>query len=533
MAGGNRFRRLQRAAVFADVGHVVCQAPMRAAEIRARKSWKTPSVYPATLLLLLTGGWRQRRAEVMQFVCHFWAALAACVCGLSLGSQSASAEVQLTVPSGDKVKQFDKPRDLAKDAGFARGMAYGMADYEQEASGKKLKLFQRLLSTLPREGATVVEVGMGSFPNAVYFGSEENAPRGMDLVGVDPNDSMELSMESFARESAQRAGLTEPGKKNSLRIVHGVAEALPLPSQCADAVVCTLTLCSVLDPAGAVAEIRRILKPGGKFLFHEHVLSETDSGLASQQKLFTPYQVIRAGGFRSVDAEYFDLKGFEFLNPTVEGSDKAVMSFKEQHMKNNPEDQQEAARSFNERQDRLPPIVAYFSRLGKLEKLEVSEVPKEAKLEKLVEQATLPQFAIISSLSPVIGGKQAELICSAYGLVQPVTSKTLQDYAASVLKMTLDPQQPEQLVPVLKQYAQSSSSPLIVLHGFPSAEADTAAFVTEFGQPKVVVNVECDDEFLEEEYKGLHEDEDTDPEVLANKMQGERAALTSMVQTFE
>ncbi|CAE8667959.1 unnamed protein product [Polarella glacialis] len=354
MAGGNRFRRFQRAAV----GTVLCVFAAGCLLPGGSLSWASgirrcgpcglpgthegsrnqgPEELEDTLSVSCNSASASdrrlaatlSRSDAVRLPLLGAAALAACVCDLSLGSQSASAEVQLTVPSGDKVKQFDKPRDLAKDAGFARGMAYGMADYEQEASGKKLKLFQRLLSTLPREGATVVEVGMGSFPNAVYFGSE-NAPRGMDLVGVDPNDSME----SFARESAQRAGLTEPGKKNSLRIVHGVAEALPLPSQCADAVVCTLTLCSVLDPARAVAEIRRILKPGGKFLFHEHVLSETDSGLASQQKLFTPYQVqradgchldretlkvIRSGGFRSVDAEYFDLKGFEFLNPTVEG----------------------------------------------------------------------------------------------------------------------------------------------------------------------------------------------------------------------
>ena len=56
--------------------------------------------------------------------------------------------------------------------------------------------------------------------------------------------------------------------------------------------VCTLTLCSVRDPAAAVAEVRRVLRPGGIFLFIEHVLSPTDAFLAQQQRTLTPLQVM-------------------------------------------------------------------------------------------------------------------------------------------------------------------------------------------------------------------------------------------------
>ena len=83
-----------------------------------------------------------------------------------------------------------------------------------------------------------------------------------------------------------------------------------------------------------LAEVRRVLRPGGQFLFLEHVLSETDQGLADAQIKFTPFQVqatdgchldrrtlqnIKAAAFKSVDSEYFDLDGFLYLNPTIAG----------------------------------------------------------------------------------------------------------------------------------------------------------------------------------------------------------------------
>ena len=83
---------------------------------------------------------------------------------------------------------------------------------------------------------------------------------------------------------------------NSVRVVHGVSEALPFEDATVDAVVCSLTLCSVGNPDKSVAEIKRILKPGGKFLWWEHVLSEDDPALAQRQRDLTPSQVRRADG---------------------------------------------------------------------------------------------------------------------------------------------------------------------------------------------------------------------------------------------
>mmetsp|Transcript_50101 Transcript_50101/g.160408 ORF Transcript_50101/g.160408 Transcript_50101/m.160408 type:complete len:172 (-) Transcript_50101:358-873(-) len=154
-------------------------------------------------------------------------------------------------------------------------------------------------------------------------GGEEGGPE-LDLVGVDPNDFMA----ERAMHNAKENGLPPP------RMIHGVVEALPLADASADAVVCTLTLCSVPDVERGLKEIRRVLKPGGRFVFLEHVLSETEPTLAALQEQLTPLQVaqadgchlnrrtleaINAAGFAQVEAEYYELDGFGLLKPQVCG----------------------------------------------------------------------------------------------------------------------------------------------------------------------------------------------------------------------
>ena len=241
---------------------------------------------------------------------------------------AALALAQITAPAPDQLKLYDLPRNALQDAAFAQGMASGMGSYERAAFPTKQRLFEKMFTRLQDTAEpTVVEIGIGSFPNAPYYTPRLKGRGGLDIIGVDPNDRME----NYARDNAAKAGL---GATSSLRVVHGVSEALPLASKSCDAVVCSLTLCSVVDPARSVAEIKRVLRPGGQFVFWEHVLSETDPSFAEEQVRATPMQIkradgchldrrtgdiIRKAGFRSCDLEYLELKGFGFLNPTVCG----------------------------------------------------------------------------------------------------------------------------------------------------------------------------------------------------------------------
>lgn len=253
------------------------------------------------------------------------AATVGCGC-LACGATPAFGFAALTSPSAESLLQYDPPRDLLKDRSFARGMATGMKEYEVAVAPAKDDLFRRMLQALPRatgSSPVIVELGIGSFPNAPYYAS---ASTPLDLLGIDPNDSMK----DYALQAARP--LIDAG--SSVRITHGVGEVLPLADSSVDALVCTLTLCSVPSPERTLSEVRRVLRPGGQFLFLEHVLSESNPRLADLQRVLSPTQVkqadgchldrrtletIRSAGFAKVDARYFELDNFLYLNPTVAG----------------------------------------------------------------------------------------------------------------------------------------------------------------------------------------------------------------------
>ena len=245
---------------------------------------------------------------------------------------SANALVDLA-PSPSK---FDYKRNEALDSIFSCSMATTMKDYEEEARPYKSQLFRSLFDSLSmskgkvNDTPVIVEVGMGTFPNAIYLAQsiQSSSLKSLDIIGVDPNDSMK----QYALENAVKSGLSL--EDVSLRIVHGVAEALPFEDASVDAVVVTLTLCSVSNPQLAVSEIRRILKPDtGKFVFWEHVLSESDDMLALEQQLLSPLQtlvadgchlnrrtrsIITAAGFQG-EIKHTMMKSADIIGPTIYG----------------------------------------------------------------------------------------------------------------------------------------------------------------------------------------------------------------------
>jgi ubiquinone/menaquinone biosynthesis C-methylase UbiE len=102
----------------------------------------------------------------------------------------------------------------------------------------------------------VLEIGIGTGRNLPFY------PPDVQLTGVDLTPAM-LAL------AHQCAG--ELGRQVDLRV--GDAQALEFPDELFDTVVATLTLCSISDDHRAVAEVRRVLRPGGRFLLFEHVRS--------------------------------------------------------------------------------------------------------------------------------------------------------------------------------------------------------------------------------------------------------------------
>jgi SAM-dependent methyltransferase len=182
--------------------------------------------------------------------------------------------------------------------------------YDGLVAARKLALFS------PLEG-TVLEIGPGAGANLPFFRTD------VRWIGVEPNPFLHPTLE----ETATRLG-------RDIELRAGTAEQLPVPSQSVDAVVGTLVLCSVHDPAAALREVLRVLRPGGRFVFMEHVAAPRGSVRRFVQRLLRPFwtfaadgchldrdtaATIRAAGFRAVMADHFDLP-IGVIGPHVAGT---------------------------------------------------------------------------------------------------------------------------------------------------------------------------------------------------------------------
>jgi ubiquinone/menaquinone biosynthesis C-methylase UbiE len=157
------------------------------------------------------------------------------------------------------------------DALFARLYDPVMAGTERRGLARERA---RLLGALRGD---VVELGAGTGLNLPHY------PAGARLVLTEPTPPMAVRLrERVARERPEA------------QVIEASAESLPLADASADAVVSTLVLCTVADVARTLAEVRRVLRPGGRLVLFEHVAST--GGWGRVQRLMDPLQHFCARG---------------------------------------------------------------------------------------------------------------------------------------------------------------------------------------------------------------------------------------------
>jgi len=103
---------------------------------------------------------------------------------------------------------------------------------------------------------TVVEIGAGHGLNFALY-----PPEVTEVVAVEPEPTLRRQAQSAADSASV-----------PIRVLAGVADELPLEDESADAAVASLVLCTVPDQQRALAELRRVLRPGGELHFYEHVI---------------------------------------------------------------------------------------------------------------------------------------------------------------------------------------------------------------------------------------------------------------------
>ncbi|MDQ3353855.1 MAG: class I SAM-dependent methyltransferase [Actinomycetota bacterium] len=170
-------------------------------------------------------------------------------------------------------------------------------------------------------GATgrVLDLGAGTGENFKHY-----PPEVTEVVAVEPDPHMRRQADRRIGEAAMK-----------VELVDAAGERLPFEMSSFDTVVATLVLCSVDDPDRTLSELRRVLSPGGRLLFLEHVRARTEGLATWQDRLERPWMAVGGGchpnretggaidgnGFMLKDLETFDLRSsLPLVRPHVQGS---------------------------------------------------------------------------------------------------------------------------------------------------------------------------------------------------------------------
>ncbi|MEO1466258.1 MAG: class I SAM-dependent methyltransferase [Cyanobacteria bacterium J06633_1] len=165
-------------------------------------------------------------------------------------------------------------------------------------SGSNLRQYRQAL--LKDVRGDILEIGFGTGLNLPHYPEEVK-----QITTIDPNPGMQR----LARSRIEQSQITVDYK-----VLNG--ESLPMDDASFDSVVCTWTLCSIPLVEQAIAEVHRLLKPGGKFFFIEHGLSH-EAKIQVWQNRLTPIQKVLADGCH-LNRSIADLVQQKFPNVKIE-----------------------------------------------------------------------------------------------------------------------------------------------------------------------------------------------------------------------
>jgi SAM-dependent methyltransferase len=204
-------------------------------------------------------------------------------------------------------------RPMRNVAWYKRAQAWALSRGNRRYEAMVAEEKRALLAPL---AGTVLEIGPGGGNNLPFL------RRGSRWIGVEPNPYFHERL----RARGDRLGI-------DVDIQTATAEALPAADRSVDAVVASLVLCSVRDPEAVLREVRRVLRPGGRFVFIEHVAAPPGTALRFAQRAIRPIwralgdgccpdrdtgRLIEAAGFADVDVRRFKLP-VPIMGPHIAG----------------------------------------------------------------------------------------------------------------------------------------------------------------------------------------------------------------------